>query len=68
MITCSDLNCIHNVAGICQATDINHTSDRFCTTGRRKTPDNTQELMQTFKAGCRSTKRGYKAVSGMVIK
>jgi len=67
-VTCSDLNCIHNTAGNCSTTGIDHTSDRFCVTGRRRPRDETPQLMQTFKPGCRPTQSGYRADHGRVIK
>ena len=68
-VTCSDLECINNTAGQCTAAGIDHTSDRFCTTGRRKPPDDTTDLMRpAFKSGCRHTQSGYKADHGRVLK
>jgi hypothetical protein len=45
-VTCSDSECKFCEAGICIADAIDHTSDRFCTAGRRRPRDNTAELMQ----------------------
>lgn len=67
-VTCSDLNCIHNTAGQCTATDIDHTSDRFCVTGRKKPRDETADLMQAFKTNCRAAQSGYKAKHGRIVK
>ena len=68
-VTCSDNQCKHNLAGQCVSPAISHTSDRFCSTGRRRPRDDTAELMQpSFKAGCRPTQSGYKADHGRVLK
>ncbi|TWH47722.1 hypothetical protein [Sporomusa sp. KB1] len=67
-VTCSDLECRLCKAGRCIADAIGVTSDRFCVTGRRKPRDETPELMQQFKSGCKATQRGYKADHVNVIK
>ena len=46
MTTCSDLDCKHNIAGECQAADIDHTADRFCTVGRRRTREDYELAMR----------------------
>ncbi|WP_094603601.1 hypothetical protein SPSIL_054490 [Sporomusa silvacetica DSM 10669] len=67
-VTCSDTECRFYEAGKCIADLVDHTSDRFCTSGRRKPRDETPELMQTFKAGCRATHSGYKSNHGRIVK
>ena len=67
-ITCSDSECKFYDAGNCTADTISHTSDRFCVTGRRRPRDETAELMQQFKPGCRPSQRGYKADHGKTYK
>ncbi|GBG57284.1 hypothetical protein SPFL3102_02650 [Sporomusaceae bacterium FL31] len=67
-ITCTDTDCKYNTSGNCTATAIDHTSDRFCVTGRRRPRDEIRDAMQTFNAGCRPTQSGYKAVSGKVLR
>jgi hypothetical protein len=49
---CADTECeFYNPDG-CTASEIHHTSDRFCTAGRRKPRDFTKELMDHFNSGC----------------
>lgn len=63
VVTCSDTECKYCNDGQCTATTIDHTSDRFCTTGRRRARDDVaSDLMRTFNPGCRSTQSGYKAI------
>jgi hypothetical protein len=67
-VTCSDSECRYYEAGQCTADAVDHTSDRFCTVGRRKPKDDTPQLMQTFNANCQSTAKGYKSKHGVVLK
>jgi hypothetical protein len=46
MTTCSDIDCKHNTDGQCMAADIDHTTDRFCTTGRRIEKEDYDRLLR----------------------
>lgn len=67
-IACSDYECHLCENGKCIADVIGITSDRFCVTGRRRPRDETPELMQQFKSGCRASRRGYKSRHREVFK
>lgn len=51
-ITCADTDCKYNTSGNCTATAIDHTSDRFCSTGRRKPKDEIQSAMRPDVGMC----------------
>ena len=59
-ITCSDSECRFYEDGVCVADAVDHTSDRFCTTGRRKPRDTINNLMQVQRPGCHR-QGGYKS-------
>lgn len=61
VIKCADVECKYYNDGNCIATNIDHTSDRFYTTGRRKEKDDAAGLMKTFNSLCRPTLSGYKS-------
>ena len=67
-VTCSDYECRLCEDGKCIADVIGITSDRFCVTGRRKSRDETTELMQRFKTNCRPTQSGFKSNHGRTVK
>lgn len=61
VVTCTDVECKYYSEGNCTASNIDHSPDRFCTTGRRKPQNETEDLMKTFKSCCRPTLSGYKS-------
>jgi len=46
MTYCDDQECQYHSAAGCTASEIYHSTDRFCTTGRRRQRDDTRELMK----------------------
>jgi hypothetical protein len=68
LIACSDTQCQYNLNGQCTAGSIDLTSDRFCSTGRRRPVNEIPDLMRTFNSNCYATKSGYKVRHGDVLK
>ena len=52
VVTCSDFECEHYQAGQCIAPAVDHTADRFCVTGRRRSKDETTRLMKPDAGIC----------------
>lgn len=61
MTYCDDTECqYYNPAG-CTASEIYHSTDRFCVTGRRKQRDDHAELMRVQSPNCDSSGGKYKS-------
>ena len=54
IVECGDIECKFYEKGYCIAETIHHTAERFCTTGKRKPKDDTEQLMRE------SEPRGFK--------
>jgi len=65
---CDDVECQYYNVGVCTSIDRHHSTDRFCTTGRRRPRDDTRELMDNFKSNCVGTSKGYKSSHGKVLR
>lgn len=46
VVYCNDTECQYYNPNGCTASEIYHSTDRFCITGRRKPKDDTRELMR----------------------
>lgn len=67
-ISCSDSECTFYDNGICIAGTVAHTSDRFCTTGRRKQIDNITKLMQATVGICKRKGGSMQRRGGATLK
>ena len=65
---CDDTECQYYNPSGCIAVDRHHSTDKFCTTGRRKQRDDSKMLMAHFNSGCGSTNRGFKSNHGRLVK
>jgi len=68
IVTCGDIECQYHNPNGCTAPEVHHSTDRFCTTGRRRPRDDTRELMDNFKTNCISTSKGYRSSHGKVLR
>jgi len=49
IVTCGDIECKYYNPNGCTAPSVDHSTDRFCVTGRRKPRDEIKKLMQDNK-------------------
>ncbi|GMB00908.1 hypothetical protein PIPA1_37070 [Pelosinus sp. IPA-1] len=68
MTYCDDTECQYYNPNGCTASEIYHSTDRFCVTGRRAGKSYTQELMKQINCNCKGTNKGYKSKRSGVLK
>lgn len=61
IVRCGDMECVYHNGNECIAPELDHTTDRFCTFGRRKPKEDIVQMMQASEP--KGYKRGGKWVS-----
>jgi len=68
VIYCDDTECQYHNRDGCTAPEVHHSTDRFCTTGRRKPKDDHAELMRAGNPNCHKDNGKWKSNSGKVLR